>query len=164
MHVYVLHCHRLQPHIFCTLNEWGCWQVLSDRNMSSNPQEDVPSSVEVIGLDWTSFNSLWISSHIFLIGFKSGLRAGHDIIYMLFCWTKSFMVLVERSRRYFIMLENVEPLTCENSNRWCLRTWCLPPVVCRRAHVLFKVFGLSLPPVVCRRAHVLYILFVFVCA
>jgi len=26
--------------------------------MSSNPQEDVPSSVEVIDLDWTSFNSL----------------------------------------------------------------------------------------------------------
>ena len=31
----------------------------------------------------------------------------------------------------------------------------LPPVVCRRAHVLFTL-GSSLPPVVCRRAHVLF--------
>ena len=59
----------------------------------------------------------------------------------------------------------------------------LPPVVCRRAHVLFTLcsvrlylqlfvrgpmsyllmFGSSLPPVVCRRAHVLftYVRFVF---
>jgi hypothetical protein len=28
----------------------------------------------------------------------------------------------------------------------------LPPVVCRRAHVLFRMFGSTLPPVVCRRA------------
>ena len=60
--------------------------------------------------------------------------------------------------------------------------WSLPPVVCRRVHVLFMlfVFGLylqlfvggfmsylcylclSLPPVVCRRVHVLFMLFVFV--
>ena len=42
----------------------------------------------------------------------------------------------------------------------------LPPVVCRRAHVLFTLlvfeFGSSLPPVVCRMAHVLFTLFVFV--
>ena len=31
----------------------------------------------------------------------------------------------------------------------------LPPVVCRRAHVLVTMLGSSLPPVVCRRAHVL---------
>ena len=65
-----------------------------------------------------------------------------------------------------------------------LRYLCLslPPVVCRRAHVLFTLFVfvfissclqegtclilrylcLSLPPVVCRRAHVLFTLFVFV--
>ena len=36
----------------------------------------------------------------------------------------------------------------------------LPPVVYRRAHVLFRMFGSSLPPVVCRRAHVLFTLFV----
>ena len=35
----------------------------------------------------------------------------------------------------------------------------LPPVVCRRSHVIFT-FGSSLPPVVCRRAHVL---FTFIC-
>ena len=71
----------------------------------------------------------------------------------------------------------------------CLLGLSLPPVVCRRAHVLFTLFvfvwfvftsqlfvgglmsylcylclfGLSLPPVVCRRAHVLFTLFVFVC-
>ena len=35
----------------------------------------------------------------------------------------------------------------------------LPPVVCRRAHVLLMMFGSSLPPVVCRRAHVLLMMF-----
>jgi hypothetical protein len=35
----------------------------------------------------------------------------------------------------------------------------LPPVVCRRAHVLLTMFGSSLPPVVCRRAHVLLTMF-----
>ena len=35
----------------------------------------------------------------------------------------------------------------------------LPPVVCRRGHVLFRLFGSSLPPVVCRRAHVLFRVF-----
>ena len=69
----------------------------------------------------------------------------------------------------------------------CLFGSSLPPVVCRRAHVLFMLFvfvlfvylqlfvgwlvsylcylclfGSSLPPVVCRRAHVLFMLFVFV--
>ena len=60
----------------------------------------------------------------------------------------------------------------------CLFGLSLPPVVCRRAHVLFTLFvftsslfvgGLmsylrssSLPPVVCRRTHVLFTLFVFV--
>ena len=83
----------------------------------------------------------------------------------------------------------------------CLFGSSLPPVVCRRVHVLFTfclvclylqlyyvylryfwfvfylqlfvgglmsylrymcLFGLSLPPVVCRRAYVLYTLFVFV--
>ena len=79
----------------------------------------------------------------------------------------------------------------------CLFGLSLPPVVCRRAHVLFTLyvfvwfvvcrracliylylqlfvgglmsylrymclFGLSLPPVVCRRAHVLFTLYVFV--
>ena len=39
----------------------------------------------------------------------------------------------------------------------------LPPVVCRRGHVLFRMFGSSLPPVVCRRGHVLFTLVVFVC-
>jgi hypothetical protein len=51
----------------------------------------------------------------------------------------------------------------------------LPPVVCRRVHVLFTLcsvrlylqlfvggFMSYLPPVVCRRAHVLCTLFVFV--
>jgi hypothetical protein len=37
----------------------------------------------------------------------------------------------------------------------------LPLVVCRRAHVLFRMFGSTLPPVVCRRAHVLFMLLVF---
>ena len=56
----------------------------------------------------------------------------------------------------------------------CLLVSSLPPVVCRRAHVLFVgglmsylrclcLFVSSLPPVVCRRAHVLCTLFVFVC-
>jgi hypothetical protein len=31
----------------------------------------------------------------------------------------------------------------------------LPPVVCRRAHILLTMFGSSLTPVVCRRNHVL---------
>ena len=69
----------------------------------------------------------------------------------------------------------------------CLFGLSLPPVVCRRAHVLFTLyvfvwfvftsscvgglmsylrylclFGSSLPPVVCRRAHVLFTLYVFV--
>ena len=69
----------------------------------------------------------------------------------------------------------------------CLFGSSLPPVVCRRAYVLFMLFvclvrlylqwfvgglmsylhylclfGSSLPPVVCRRAHVLFMLFVFV--
>ena len=64
----------------------------------------------------------------------------------------------------------------------CYLCLSLPPVVCRRAHVLFMLFCvclylqlfvgglmsylcylcLSLPPVVCRRAHVLFMLFVFV--
>jgi hypothetical protein len=47
----------------------------------------------------------------------------------------------------------------------CLFGSSLPPVVCRRAHVLFTLFvfvWLFLPPVVCRRAHVLFTLFVFV--
>jgi hypothetical protein len=35
----------------------------------------------------------------------------------------------------------------------------LPPVVCRRAHVLFRMFGSYLPPVVCRRGHVLFRMF-----
>ena len=58
----------------------------------------------------------------------------------------------------------------------------LPPVVCRRVHVLFTLCSVrlylqlfvggfmsylrylcsSLPPVVCRRVHVLFTLFVFV--
>ena len=37
----------------------------------------------------------------------------------------------------------------------CLLGSSLPPVVCRRANVLFML-------VVCRRAHVLFMLFVFV--
>ena len=47
----------------------------------------------------------------------------------------------------------------------CLFVSSLPPVVCRRAVVLFTlfVFVSSLPPVVCRRAVVLFTLFVFVC-
>jgi hypothetical protein len=48
----------------------------------------------------------------------------------------------------------------------CLFGSSLPPVVCRRAHVLFTLFvflfSSSSPPVVCRRAHVLFTLFVFV--
>ena len=36
----------------------------------------------------------------------------------------------------------------------------MPPVVCRRVHVLFTMFGSSLPPVVCRRVHVLFTMFV----
>ena len=44
----------------------------------------------------------------------------------------------------------------------CYLCSSLPPVVCRRAHVLFMLFVLSLHPVVCRRAHVLSMLFVFV--
>ena len=47
----------------------------------------------------------------------------------------------------------------------CLFGSSLPPVVCRRNHVLFMLFvfvWLSLPPVVCRRADVLFMLFVFV--
>ena len=51
----------------------------------------------------------------------------------------------------------------------CYLCLSLPPVVCRRAVMLFVfVFTylcylcLSLPPVVCRRAHVLFMLFVFV--
>ena len=35
----------------------------------------------------------------------------------------------------------------------------LPLVVCRRGHVLFRVFGSSLPLVVCRRGHVLFRVF-----
>ena len=45
-----------------------------------------------------------------------------------------------------------------------LFTLCsLPPVVCRRARLMYVMFGSSLPPVVCRRAHVLfrYVLVVF---
>jgi hypothetical protein len=34
----------------------------------------------------------------------------------------------------------------------------LPPVVCRRAHVLLMMFSSSFPPVVCRRSHVLFTL------
>ena len=49
----------------------------------------------------------------------------------------------------------------------CLFVSSLPPVVCRRAVVLFTLFVCllvsSLPPVVCRRAVVLFTLFVFVC-
>jgi hypothetical protein len=47
----------------------------------------------------------------------------------------------------------------------CLFGSSLPPVVCRRSHVLFTLlclFGSSLPPVVCSRDHVLFTLFVFV--
>ena len=47
----------------------------------------------------------------------------------------------------------------------CLFCLSLPPVVCRRAHVLFMLFMyvlFVLPPVVCRRAHVLFMLFVSV--
>ena len=44
----------------------------------------------------------------------------------------------------------------------CYLCLSLPPVVCRRAHVLFMLLCLSLPPVVCRRAHVLFMLCVFV--
>ena len=60
----------------------------------------------------------------------------------------------------------------------CLFGSSLPPVVCRRVHVLSMLFmfvgglmsylcylclfGSSLPPVVCRRVHVLFMLFMFV--
>ena len=47
----------------------------------------------------------------------------------------------------------------------CLFGSSLPPVVCRRAHVLFTLYvfvWFVLPPVVCRRAHVLFTLYVFV--
>ena len=52
----------------------------------------------------------------------------------------------------------------------CLFGLSLPPVVCRRAHVLFTLYvfvwfvclSLFVPPVVCRRAHVLFTLYVFV--
>jgi hypothetical protein len=64
----------------------------------------------------------------------------------------------------------------------CYLCSSLPPVVCRRAHVLFTLCSvplylqlfvgglmpylrylcLSLPPVVCRRAHALFTLLVFV--
>ena len=44
----------------------------------------------------------------------------------------------------------------------CYLCLSLPPVVCRRALVLFMLLCLFLPPVVCRRAHVLFTLFVFV--
>ena len=50
----------------------------------------------------------------------------------------------------------------------CYVSFCssLPPVVCRRAHVLFMLFMYVLfvfTSVVCRRAHVLFMLFVSVC-
>jgi hypothetical protein len=35
----------------------------------------------------------------------------------------------------------------------------LPPVVCRRVHVLFRMFSSSLPSVVCGRVHVLFRMF-----
>ena len=35
----------------------------------------------------------------------------------------------------------------------------LPPVVCWKAHVLFRVFSSSLPPVFCWKAHVLFRVF-----
>ena len=40
----------------------------------------------------------------------------------------------------------------------------VPPVVCKRVHVLFMlfVFVRFVPPVVCKRVHVLFMLFVFV--
>ena len=47
----------------------------------------------------------------------------------------------------------------------CLFGSSLPPVVCRRSHILFMLFclfGSSLPPVVCRSSHILFMLFVFV--
>ena len=44
----------------------------------------------------------------------------------------------------------------------CLFGSSLPPVVCRRSHVFFRMFGSSLPPVVCTSALVLFALFVFV--
>jgi hypothetical protein len=39
----------------------------------------------------------------------------------------------------------------------------LPPVVCRRAHVLFRVFGSSLPPVVCREGSCLIYIICCLC-
>ena len=44
----------------------------------------------------------------------------------------------------------------------CYLCLSLPPVVCRRALVLFMLFVFVFTPVVCRRAHVLFTLFVFV--
>ena len=47
----------------------------------------------------------------------------------------------------------------------CLFGSSLPPVVCKRVHVLFMLFvfvRFVLPPVVCKRVHVLFMLFVFV--
>ena len=53
----------------------------------------------------------------------------------------------------------------------CLFGLSLPPVVCRRAHVLFTLYvfvwfqlfvGGLIPPVVCRRTHVLFTLYMFV--
>ena len=57
-------------------------------------------------------------------------------------------------------------LCCAVRYDFCIKTMfvsSLPPVVCRRAVVLFTLLVSSLPPVVCRRAHVLFTLFVFVC-
>jgi hypothetical protein len=56
-------------------------------------------------------------------------------------------------------------LCCAVRYDFCIKTMfvsSLPPVVCRRAVVLFTLLVSSLPPVVCRRAHVLFTLFVFV--
>ena len=44
----------------------------------------------------------------------------------------------------------------------CFLSLSLPPVVCRRAHVIFMLFVFVLTSVVCRRASVLCMLYVFV--
>ena len=75
---------------------------------------DAPSSAVVVGLGWTSLSRLWISSHRFSIGFKSGTKC-RPLLYLCVVLLKKASYGSCRMSNGVVMLENVVPMTCKNS-------------------------------------------------
>ena len=117
-----LHWRWLQQHISCTLNEWMRWLTIAIEIRTQTFKKDEPSSATVVGLGWTSLSLPRTSSQRCWIRFKCGLRTGHGITSMLFCWRNYLVNHAEWARPWVLSCwKFVVPMTCKNGNAWGFR-------------------------------------------